>query len=67
MFSNVNIVGVIRSRVRGRAEERRELCYDQRHVWTVAVVVTIPDTLPCVLRGGWDRWTRVVPPRIVAP
>src|SRR5262249_45565396 len=42
----------IRSRVGGRAEERRELCYDQHQVWMVTVVVTLPDTLPCVLRGG---------------
>jgi hypothetical protein len=28
------------------------LCYDQHQVWTVTVAVTLPETLPCVLRGG---------------
>ena len=27
------------------------LYYDQHQVWMVTVVVTLPDTLPCVLRG----------------
>ncbi len=44
------IAPVIRS-YRGSDEERRRLCYDQHHVWMVTVVVTLPDILPCVLRG----------------
>jgi hypothetical protein len=31
---------------------RRGLCYDQRHIWRVTGVVTLPDILPCLLRGG---------------
>src|SRR5262245_31136232 len=37
------------------------LCYDQHQVWRVTVVVTLPETLPYVLRGEWDRWARTVP------
>src|SRR5262245_47682938 len=37
------------------------LCYDKHQVWTVTIAVTIPDILPCVLGGKWDRWARVVP------
>ena len=37
---------------RGSDEEQCGLYYDQHHVWMVTVVVTLPDTLPCVLRGG---------------
>jgi hypothetical protein len=35
----------------GRDEEQRGLCYDQRAVWMVRVVVTLPETLPCVSKG----------------
>jgi hypothetical protein len=37
---------------RGSDEEQCGLYYDQHQVWRVTVVVTLPDTLPCVLRGG---------------
>jgi hypothetical protein len=33
-----------------RDEEQRGLGYDQHQVWMVTVVVTLPNTLPCVLR-----------------
>ena len=36
---------------RGSDEEQCGLYYDQHQVWRVTVVVTLPDTLPCVLRG----------------
>jgi hypothetical protein len=36
---------------RGSDEEQRRLCYDQHQVWMVTVVMTLPETLPCVLRG----------------
>ena len=55
----VDISAVIRSCA--GTETRRGLCYDQHHVWLVTVVVTLPDTRPCVLRGKWDRWARAVP------
>ena len=29
------------------------LCYDKHHIWVVTVAVTIPDKLPCVLRGDF--------------
>jgi hypothetical protein len=32
-------------------EARRGLCYDEHHVWIVTVVVALPETRPCVLRG----------------
>ena len=44
--------GRYRKSCRGRDEERRGLCYDQHQVWMVTVVVTLPETVPCVLRGG---------------
>src|SRR5262249_16171848 len=40
---------------RGRDAERCGLCYDAHHLWRVTVVVTLPETRPCVLRGKWDR------------
>src|SRR5215470_1535209 len=46
---------------RGSDEEQCGLYYDQHQVWRVTVVVTLPDTLPCVLRGKWDQWARAVP------
>jgi hypothetical protein len=46
-----DIVAVIRSRAGGSDEARRGLCYDKHHVLAVTVTVTIPDQLPCVLRG----------------
>src|SRR5262249_27101927 len=41
-------------------EARRGLCYDEHHIWRGTVVVTLPETLPCVLKGevgpmGKDR------------
>jgi hypothetical protein len=50
-----NIVGVIRSRVRGRDEEQRALCYDKHHVWAVTVIETIPDKSPCALKRDFIR------------
>jgi hypothetical protein len=44
------IVAVIRSS-RGCDEVRRGLCYDAHHGWVVTVVVTLPKTCLCVLRG----------------
>src|SRR5262245_31481697 len=44
-----DIQGVIRS-PRGSDEVRCGLCYDAHHLWRVTVVVTLPDTRPCVLR-----------------
>jgi hypothetical protein len=49
--ANVFIYRVIRSCAGGSDETRRGLCYDQHHVWKVIVVGTLPETLPCVLRG----------------
>jgi hypothetical protein len=46
---------------------RRELCYDQHQVWMATVVVTLPDTLPRILRGKWDQWARQFLTRLVAP
>ena len=31
------------------------LCYDKHHGWAVTVTGSIPDKLPCVLRGGFIR------------
>ena len=64
----VNIVPVIRSCAGGSDEVRRGLCYDQHHVWKVTVVVTLPDTLPCVLRGrsGTDGQGQFLP-RVLSP
>ena len=45
-----SIVAVIRRCAGGRDEEQRGLCYDQPHVWMVTVVVTLPETFPCVVR-----------------
>jgi hypothetical protein len=45
------IVRLIRSYAGGSNEARCGLCYDQHQVWRVTVVMTLPDTLPCVLRG----------------
>src|SRR5215467_14512046 len=42
--------GVLRGE--GSDEEPRGLYYDQRPVGRVTVVVTLPETLPCVLRGA---------------
>ena len=44
----------------GSDEMRRGLCYDEHHIWRVMVVVTRPETRPCVFRGevgpvGKDR------------
>jgi hypothetical protein len=46
-----DILAVIRSYAGSSDKEQRGLCYDQHQVWMVTVVVTLPDTLPCVLRG----------------
>src|SRR5215471_4030514 len=46
---NVFIGRVLRSS-RGSDEERCRLCYDQHHVETVTVVVTLPALLPGVFR-----------------
>ena len=46
-----SIVAVIRS-YRGSDEEWRGLCYDEHHAWMVTVVVTLPETRPCVLQEG---------------
>jgi hypothetical protein len=61
-------MGVIRSCAGGSDEVRRGLCYDQHHVWKVTVVVTLPDTLPCVLRGrsGTDGQGQFLP-RVLSP
>ena len=45
-----DIVAVISS-YRGSDEAQRGLCYDQHHGWMVTVVVTLPETRPCGLRG----------------
>ena len=37
---------------RGSDEEQCGLYYNQHQVWMVTIVVTLPETLPCVLRGG---------------
>jgi hypothetical protein len=56
------------SEVTKGAATRRGLCYDQHHVWIVTVVVTLPETLPYVLRGKWDQWAKAVPhPNVGAP
>src|SRR5712691_2863121 len=39
----------------GSNKVRCRLCYDQHHVWRVTVFVTLPETLPYVLRGELDR------------
>ena len=41
--------------IRSQKGQRRGLCYDTHHIWAVAVTVTIPDKLPCVLGGGFVR------------
>jgi len=50
-FHRINISRLIRSHAEGSDEVRRGLCYDEHHIWRVTVVVTLPDILPCVLRG----------------
>ena len=59
-YGKRSITPVIRSS-RGSDEVWRGLCYDEHHVWMGTVVVTLPETLPCVLRGKEDQWVRTVP------
>ena len=57
----VDVYGLIRSSLLAG------LCYDQPQVWMVTDVVTLPDILPCVLRGGeWNRWQGQFLTRILA-
>jgi hypothetical protein len=48
-----DILAVIRSYAGGSDEERRGLYYDQHHVEAVTGTVTLPEKLPCGLRGGF--------------
>ena len=54
------------SEVESSDEERRGLCYDKPHVWAVTRTVTLPETLPCVLRGKEDQGQGQFLTRIVA-